>query len=122
MKSPSPKKKQPAGQLELSPSDCQLHIRTLRDDYQTLTRKVIDLREDGGQYFHQEFAENVQSYAKNEQSRTNLALAVPKTLKPSENMVEAVQKEAEEDLVERSPQDPPHTPTSFSFRGERSDP
>lgn len=60
----------------------------------------------------------MQSYAKNERSRANLALAVPKTLKPAEDMVEAIKREPEEEQVEQSPQDPPHTPTSFSFRGE----
>lgn len=68
------KKRQP---LELSPSVCQLHIRSLRDGYQDLTKKVIAVREDGGQYFHQEFAENVQTLAASPESRVRLALAMP---------------------------------------------
>ena len=48
-KSPSPRytEKDMNQKMNLSTSECMLKIRNLRDDYQNLTRKVIELREDG---------------------------------------------------------------------------
>ena len=43
--------------LNLTPSLCQLQIRNLRDGYQDLAKKVIEVQEDGKSYFHQEFEE-----------------------------------------------------------------
>lgn len=81
--------------MKLSASECQLQIRNLRDDYQNLTRKVIELREDGSQYFHQEFSENVKTYASNRKSKADLALAIPQSLKPPEEEENATKEEGE---------------------------
>ena len=42
------------------------------------------MREDGSQYFHQEFSQNVQTYASNHKSKTDLAEAVPQSLRPND--------------------------------------
>lgn len=73
--SPSPRysNKNSNLKMNLSASECILRIKDLKDGYQNLTRKVIELREDGSQYFHQEFAANVQTYASNRKSKADLA-------------------------------------------------